>query len=92
MLDFFFKVLYKQKFNVFDIGYRIYYTREEVVYIKKSITYFHLCLALPKISEILCFYLQRQNTVSPLYIHVTSFSVQGVNLILRLLPLIVIEK
>lgn len=31
-------MLDKQKFNVFDIGYRIYYTREEGVY-KKSILF-----------------------------------------------------
>ena len=37
MFEFFLKVLYKQKFNVFDIGYRIYYTREEGVYKKKCI-------------------------------------------------------
>lgn len=48
MLDFFFKVLYKQKFNVFDIGYRIYYTREEVVYKKKKYYLFSPVLGTPE--------------------------------------------
>lgn len=51
------------------------------VFIKK-VSYFHLCLALPKMSEILCYRKMNSNTVCPLYIHGTSYSVQGVNLIL----------
>ena len=52
MFEFFFKVLYKQKFNVFDLDIE-FITLVRKVFIKKKVylSYLYVCFALPKIYE-----------------------------------------